>query len=256
MFVWKNQYGSAETMNAGNNYVATTVSAVQKDDVEGNAAVDAAEAQIVRAKELLALAKETGEGKGAIDSLTRQVAIAEDNVIEVKQDAADDAARSAFKTRQADRRDAPNVYKGDQYSWQGNRDDLEIAIEERDIDKVKALVANLTTLLDTTNPSNDTMKKLGSVRGDALRAVNNMPQLIEQDKLDVAGKVRFDSMESLRSRVSDAASGNVANDKLVALIKELNAAISKEEDGEGGRNSELNVRTLTDMKATLVRRMI
>jgi hypothetical protein len=267
MFVWKNQYGSAETMNAGNNYVATTVSAVQKDDVEGNAAVDAAEAQIVRAKELLALAKETGEGKGAIDSLTRQVAIAEDNVIEVKQDAADDAARSAFKTRQADRRDAPNVYKGDQYSWQGNRDDLEIAIEERDIDKVKALVANLTTLLDTTNPSNDTMKKLGSVRGDALRAVNNMPQLIEQDKLDVAGKVRqdkldvagkvrFDSMESLRSRVSDAASGNVANDKLVALIKELNAAISKEEDGEGGRNSELNVRTLTDMKSTLIRRMI
>jgi len=156
MFVWKNKYGSAETMNAGNNYVATTVSAVQKDDVEGNAAVDAAETQVVRAKELLALAKETGEGKAATDSLTRQVAVAEDNVIEVKQEAVD----------------------------------------------------------------------------------------------------YLDSTEGLRSRVSDAAYGNVADDKLAPLIKELNAAISKEEDGEGGRNSELKVRTLKAMKATLIRRMI
>ena len=68
----------------------------------------------------------------------------------------------------------PN-YVPDSMQLRTNETSMEIAIEEGDADKVQKILDNLQRMLDE-DPSFDKRKKIGSVRGDGLRALKELLQ--------------------------------------------------------------------------------
>ena len=228
---------------------------VDTTNVEGNSDIDSAEQDVVDAQESLSIAIQSNESPEVITSLRQQLDNTKQNVIsvtaEVSEDAAAAAERVKFKARQKERKNAPNVYSGSSLSWQGNQDDLDIAIEERDLTKVNQIIDNLTDILDNTDLSLDQTKKLGGVRGDALRARNNMPTLLQQDTKNAEGDVRMEAFQSLQTRANDAESTS----EVTTVLKEINAAIKVAEGKEDDRMAELNLNLLNTMKQALLRKV-
>ena len=67
------------------------------------------------------------------------------------------------------------LYVPDSMQLRTNETSMEIAIEEGDADKVQKILDNLQRMLDE-DPSFDKRKKIGSVRGDGLRALKELLQ--------------------------------------------------------------------------------
>ena len=67
------------------------------------------------------------------------------------------------------------LYVPDSMQLRTNETSMEIAIEEGDADKVQKILDNLQRMLDE-DPSFDKKKKIGSVRGDGLRALKELLQ--------------------------------------------------------------------------------
>jgi hypothetical protein len=67
------------------------------------------------------------------------------------------------------------LYVPDSMQLRTNEKSIEIAIEEGDADKVQKILDNLQRMLDE-DPSFDKRKKIGSVRGDGLRALKELLQ--------------------------------------------------------------------------------
>ena len=273
--VWKNSYSKAEDMNAGNNYVGETGGAVT--DPQADPISDAnqdrlkdANDSITRAQQLLQTARETNEPSEVIENLSQQVATtkadAEELAQEIKEDEQTAATDANFKSLRNERKNAPKVFKGDQYSANGNQEDLELAIEQRDKSKIQKVIDNINKLLEEKpgTPKQQQMLSAGiplpgnknynlsSTKAEALAALDNMEELLEQDIVEGRNEIKSVQFDELQSKFDSAMETDLTRAELVDLISEFNDAIKLGTETAGSR-SQMRVQMLKNMKLSLLR---
>ena len=272
--VWKNKYSKAEEMNAGNNYVGETSEDSNSvpdpiNDADKARLADARN-QITRAQQLLKTARETNETPEVIESLSKQVTAteveAEELAQEIKIEEQKAATDAEFKALRAKRKNAPKVFKGDQYTANGNQQDLELAIEQRDKSKIQIVIDNIDKLMEE-NPSTVKQQQmmgvgiplpgnknydLSETKSEALAALDNMEELLEQDIVEGKNDIKSVQFDQLQSKFDSAMETDLTRPELIDLISEFNDAIKLGRETTGSR-SQMRVQLLENMKLSLLR---
>ena len=174
--------------------------------------------RITRAQQLLQTARDTNEPSEVIENLSKQVDTikidAKELVQEIKEDEQMEATDANFKSLRNERKNAPKVFKGDQYSANGNQEDLELAIEQRDTSKIQKVIDNINKLIEE-NPASVKVQQMISAgipvpgnknynllntKSEAMSALDNMEELLEQDIVE--GKMILSLYSLMNYRVS------------------------------------------------------
>ena len=197
----------------------TSDSAVYTDENPITSAVTAAQDDIATAEQNLATAKETGADSQTIEMLEDNIASSEDELDRQKRKARYSDARDI---RMAQDKAAKPVFTATASDHRTNAESLDIAIDEGDEDKAQLIADNLDYLLSRDGLSTDQRNKLGKVRGDALRAVKDIPELRERTELY---DTRTAPLESLRARSLKAREAGASREEVIAIIKDINAYV-------------------------------
>ena len=274
--VWKDKYSKAENMNAANSYIGKTGggddSKTDADPIKDANAdrIKAINARITRAQQLLQTAKDTNEPTEVIENLSKQVDTikidAKELVQEIKEDEQMEAIDANFKEQRKKYKNAPKVFKGDQYSANGNQEDLELAIEQRDKSKIQKVINNINKLIEE-NPDTVKIQQMLSVgiplpgnknynllntKSEAMSALDNMEELLEQDIVEGKNDIKSVQFDELKSKFDSAMESDPTRDELVDLIAEFNDAIELGKETSGSR-SQMRVQMLENMKLSLLR---
>jgi hypothetical protein len=273
--VWKNKYGKAQELNPSTSYVTNETVNGSEDTTKSDPdpfsdankkKMDAANAAIERATRLLELAKKTGETGEVLENLSEQITAAKVNAGEVAEEIQQDETDVAFKERQQGRKNAPSVFKGNQYSANGNQEDLELAIEQRDKSKIQKVIDNIDKLMKD-NPASVKVQQmisagipvpgnknynLSNTKAEAQAALNNMGELLEQDIVKGKNDIKSVEFDELQSKFDSAMESDPTRDELIEIISQFNDAIKLGKETKGV-NSQMRVQMLENMKLSLLR---
>ena len=273
--VWKNKYGKAQELNPSTSYVTNETVNGSEDTTKSDPdpfsdankkKMDAANAAIERATRLLELAKKTGETDDVLENLSEQRTAAKVNAGEVAEEIQQDETDVAFKERQQGRKNAPSVFKGNQYSANGNQEDLELAIEQRDKSKIQKVIDNIDKLMKD-NPASVKVQQmisagipvpgnknynLSNTKAEAQAALNNMGELLEQDIVKGKNDIKSVEFDELQSKFDSAMESDPTRDELIEIISQFNDAIKLGKETKGV-NSQMRVQMLENMKLSLLR---
>jgi len=206
---------TAATDNGGSDETDTTIKKTDK--------VVAAENKVVSAEEAIAFAKEIGDTEGSIASL--QVVLDEAN--EVLLDTEAKAASSASLDEQFKNWEFSVKPTADQHGPTSVR--LKAAIKAGDPIAIEMELANLDKLSESQDLSFQMQKKVGSLRGDALRKLKAIDREVNPTTDQLMQRLENFIQERPRSDTMSSISGGLMGSKLKkeeikGWIKQLNSA--------------------------------